>query len=218
MSRTASLSPPSRVLVLDDVDWRTYSRLQHILASRRDVRLTYDRGRLEIMAAALSLEHEDDKGFLGRLVIVLTEELGLPIRAGGSTTIRRQLRQRGIEPDDCYWIANAPRMRGRRRLDLRRDPPPDLAIEIDVTHSSMDRMAIYATLRIPELWQLEGDHLRFHVLGSADEYAEAEHSQSFPLVTAAHLMLFLQQARRAANQNTVVHDFRTWLRQMLGTP
>ena len=102
-------------LRLSAVDWQTYSRLLRAFAERPGVRLTYDRGELEIMSP--SLEHDDDGCFLGRLVYVLTEELGRPIRAGGSTTLRRRLRRRGLEPDECFWIANAHRMAGRRRLD-----------------------------------------------------------------------------------------------------
>src|SRR5436190_2363972 len=119
------------------------------------------------------LEHDDDGRFLGDLVFVLTEELGLPLKRGGSTTLRRRLKQRGIEADECFWIANAPRMAGRRRLDLRVDPPPDLAIEVDVTHSPLDRLSIYAALKIPEVWRLKGDELLFYVLGGDGTYQAA---------------------------------------------
>jgi Uma2 family endonuclease len=96
------------------------------------------------------LAHDDDAAILAQMVWVLTEELELPIHPAKSTTMRHQLRQRGIEADESFWIANAHRMKGKRRLDLRTDPPPDLAIEVDVTHSSMDRLDIYAGLRVPE--------------------------------------------------------------------
>jgi Uma2 family endonuclease len=173
--------------------------------------LTYDRGSLEIMSPLL--EHEDDGRFLGRLAVVMTEELDLPITSGRSTTLRRQLRQRGVEADECFWIANASRLRGRRRLDLRRDPPPDLAIEVDVTRSSLDRLAIYAVLLVPEVWPLENDRLLFHVLGANGAYAVAERSLAFPLVTATVLMRFLKLARRAVDENPVIREFRTWLLQ-----
>src|SRR5260370_32417765 len=95
-------------LRLSGVDWRTYSRLLWGFAEQRGVRLIYDRGELEIMSPLL--EHDDDADFLGVLVWTLTEELGLPIKPGGSVTVRRRKRQRGLEPDRCYWIANAHRM------------------------------------------------------------------------------------------------------------
>jgi Uma2 family endonuclease len=151
--------PPGRCLRLSCVDWKTYSRLLHAFAERPGIRLTYDRGELEIMSP--TLEHDDDGRVLGMFVLVLTGELGLPIKPGGSTTLRRRLLRRGIEADECFWITNAHRIAGRRRLDLRTDPPPDLAIEVDVTHSSLDRLAIYAALGVPEIWRLAGDTLIF---------------------------------------------------------
>jgi Uma2 family endonuclease len=206
-----SAKAAGRAVVLEDVGWRTYERLLRTFAGRHDVRLTYDRGRLEIMSPLL--EHEDDGRFLGRLVIVSTEELNRPVKSGGSTTMRRQLKQRGIEADESFWIDNAPRMQGRRRLDLRRDPPPDLAIEVDVSHGSLDRLAIYAALKVPEVWRLEGDVLRFHVLRSDGAYVEAPRSLAFPMISPADLLRFLHKARKAGDQNPVVREFRSWLRR-----
>lgn len=216
-----SQAPPRRQLPvgqwlrLSGIDWRTYSRLLRIFAEQPGVRLTYDRGELEIMSPLL--EHDDDGRFLGDLVFVLTEELGLPLKRGGSTTLRRRLKRRGIEADECFWIANAHRMAGRRRLNLRMDPPPDLAIEVDVTHSSLDRLSIYAALRIPEVWRLDGDVLTFHVLEATGTYTNALVSRSIPLVTPADLIRFLQLARQAGDENVVMRQFRTWIRQR-GTP
>jgi Uma2 family endonuclease len=139
-----------------------------------------------------------------------------PGRAVLATTLRRRRRQRGLEPDRCFWIANAARMAGRRRVDLRVDPPPDLAIEVDVTRSSLDRMGIYAALAVPEVWRLDGDVLTFHVLGAAG-YAEAPASQSFPLVSPADLMGFVQQGRQAGDENAVVRQFRDWIRRRLAS-
>ena len=110
-------------LVLEGVSWSEYSAFLRAFAERPAFRLTYDQGTLEIMSPRL--EHDDPGRFLGQLVWVLTDELGLPIRAGGSTTMRRKLKKKGVEADECFWIANAYRMQGRRNLDLRRDPPPD---------------------------------------------------------------------------------------------
>src|SRR5205823_9725460 len=104
-------------LLLQGIDWRTYSRLLWALAEHRSVRLTYDRGDLEIMSPLL--EHDNPADLLGRFVVVLTEEMNLPMKAAGSTTLRRRRRQRGLEPDRAWWIAQEPRMRGKLRLNLR---------------------------------------------------------------------------------------------------
>src|ERR1700736_1202556 len=119
---TVPLPPPGRWLRLSGVDWRTYSRLLRAFAERPGIRLTYDRGELEIMSPRL--DHDDDSRFLGDMVVALTQELGLPIKRGGSTTLRRRLRRRGVEADESFWIANAHRMAGRGPRGPARDPPP----------------------------------------------------------------------------------------------
>lgn len=218
MSQAPSVQQPTSggSLLLSGVDWRTYSRLLRVFAERPRIRLTYDRGELEIMSP--SLEHDDDAWLLGDLVFVLTEELGLPIKRGGATTLRRRLRRRGIEADACFWIANAHRMAGRRRVDLRTDPPPDLAIEVDVSRSSLNRLGIYAALGVPEVWRLDGDTLTFHVLGPGAAYQAAVASPTFPFVTPADLVGFLRQARQAADENAVTGQFRVWVRQRRAAP
>jgi Uma2 family endonuclease len=201
-------------LVLDNVDWRTYTRLLRIFAERRALRLTYDRGRLEIMSPLP--EHEMDAEFLGRLVVALTEELGMPILSGGSTTFRRRRHQRGLEPDCCYWIANEPAIRGKRTLDLRIDPPPDLAIEVGVTSRPIDRMSIYAVLGVPQVWRLEDQTLTFNALGAKRKYSVVSHSLAFPLVTPADLLPFFA-LRANQDENSVVRQFRAWIQQRMGS-
>lgn len=209
-------SPPRNCLLLHEVDWQTYSQLLRTFAERPAVRLTYDRGDLEIMSPLR--EHEDASYLVGRFIAVLTEELDLPMSGGGSTTLRRRKKQRGLEPDECYWITNEAKVRGKKRLNLRVDPPPDLAIEVDVTRSSLNRMGIYARLGVPEVWRLDdGQTLTFHVLGKDSMYAEATHSLAFPLITPADLLAFLP-LRLRMDHTTVVRQFREWLRQKRAAP
>ena len=137
--------------VLHDVDWCTYTRLLRALGRQGGFRLTYDRGTLEIMSPLW--EHERPAYFLGRFIDVLTEELRLPCEPGRTVTLWRRRKSRGLEPDNCYWIASVERLAGKTHIDLRVDPPPDLAIEIDFTRSSLDRMSIYAALGVPEVWR-----------------------------------------------------------------
>lgn len=201
-------------LLLRDVDWQTYTRLLFTFAERPAVRLTYDRGKLEIMSPLP--EHEFAALLLGRFVDVLTEELGLPIIGGGSTTLRRRKNLRGLEPDQCYWIANEAKIRGKRRLDLRVDPPPDLAIEVDVTRSSLDRMDIYAKLKVPELWRLDDEQtLLFYVLDADGEYEKTSTSVCFPFVTPADLLKYLA-LRSQLDHNAIVRQFRDWIRHHMG--
>jgi Uma2 family endonuclease len=199
-------------LILYGVPWRTYERALRTFSDRPGVRLAYDRGALEIMT--LSHEHENRGRLLARLVVALTEELDLPLKEGGSTTFRRRRRQRGIEPDDCYWIANEAIVRSKDKIDLRYDPPPDLALEIDVTRSSIDRLSIYAALRIPEVWRQQGQVLDFHILGSDGKYAVCSTSRAFPTIASADLLPFIAM-RGQLDANAIVRQFRTWVRQHL---
>jgi Uma2 family endonuclease len=212
MNQTAPIAAPpaGRCLLLSDVDWKTYTRLLRVFAERPGIRLTYDRGELEIMAPLIA--HDDDADFLGDLVFLMTLELGLPIKRGGSVTLRRRLRQRGLEADRCYWVTNAQRLGPVRKLDLSRHPPPDIAIEVDLTHSSLDRLAIYADLGVPEVWRLAGDVLTFHVLDGGS-YSEAAASRLFPFVTPADMLGYVQRARQTNDENSLIPEFQAWVRQ-----
>jgi Uma2 family endonuclease len=204
------LSPSEQHFVLYGVPWHTYGRLLRAFADHPGVRLTYDQGTLELMT--LSHEHESQSYLLARLVDALTEELGLPVKGGRSTTFRRRRQRRGLEPDNCWWIASEPLVRGKTQIDLRRDPPPDLALEIDVTHSSLNRMAIYATLRVPEVWRLEDQTLVCYLLGSDGRYRASSVSQAFPGLVVADLARFLS-LRGQMDENAIVRQLRAWVRQ-----
>lgn len=211
MMAAISSTRPQR-LVLHGVSWREYTRMLRAFAERPGFRLTYDRGTLEIMSPLH--EHESDADLLGRFVVVLTEEIGLPIKAGRSTTFRRRRMRRGLEPDHSWWIAREPQVRGKRRIDLRVDPPPDLAVEVDVTHRSLDRMSIYARLGVPEVWRLDAKGLTFQALQPNGRYAEQTHSLTFPLFTPVDLMTYLA-LRTQRDENDVVRQFRVFVRQRL---
>ncbi|HEX5272056.1 MAG TPA: Uma2 family endonuclease [Gemmataceae bacterium] len=205
--------PTGQRLILNNVDWKTYSRLLNALDERPALRLTYDRGTLEIMTK--SFGHEGWAFLLARIVTVLTEELGLPVAGGGTTTFRRRRRRRGLEPDQCFWIAHEPQVRGRMRLDPRVDPPPDLAIEVEVSRSALNRMAIYEALGVPEVWRFDGRALTFHVLNAQGQYEARTHSASFPSIAPADLLPFVQTWGQV-EENALVRQFRAWVRQTHG--
>jgi Uma2 family endonuclease len=206
-------APSEQRFILDEVSWRGYSRFLRAFADRPGVRLTFDHGILEIMT--LSFAHESWGHLLGRLVVALTEELGLPVAGGGSATFRRQRKQRGLEADECYWIASEPQVRGKNKIDLRRNPPPDLALEIDITHSSLDRLSIYAALGVHEVWRLQRRAVTIHVLEAEGTYRTQAHSLNFPSLAAADLTRFLS-LRGQMDENALVRQFRTWVRRQFG--
>jgi Uma2 family endonuclease len=160
----------------------------------------------------LSLEHESLVRFFNLLILALTLEFGLPLRGGGSTTFRRRRRRRGLESDECYWIASEPLVRGKEKIDLRRDPPPDLALEIDISYSTLDRMKIYAALCVPEVWRYAGRVLTFHVLGSNGIYTTVSCSKAMPQLTPADLASLLP-LRGTMDENALFRHFQSWARQ-----
>jgi Uma2 family endonuclease len=205
--------PAEQRLVLYGVSWTEYRRMLRAFAERPSVRLTYDRGKLELMT--LSLKHESLARFFDLLILALTLELGLPLRGGGSTTFGRKQRRRGLEPDECYWIASEPRVRGIEKIDLRRDPPPDLAVEVDVSYSTINRMSIYAALGVAEIWRYDGTALTFHSLATDGSYAATLNSKAMPKVAAVDLASLLP-LRGTMDENALFRHFQTWARQRYG--
>lgn len=195
-------------LRLHNVSWREYLCILRGLGDRR-IRATYDRGELELMSP--SPAHESYKTLLGRFLEVMTEELNIPMRSGGSTTFHRKDLDRGLEPDECYWIENEPAVRGKKKLNLAIDPPPDLAIEVDVTSSSLNRMNIYAQLRVPQVWRFDGENLRVYVLGPKGEYQLVEHSPTFPWLSPQDLVHLLKQSDDL-DETTLIRSFRARVR------
>jgi Uma2 family endonuclease len=200
--------PGSSRLVLYGEPWETYVRLLRIFDERRHLRITYDRGALEIMT--LSPEHEHLKKLLGRLVETLAEELNQALEAYGSMTFKRRAKEKGIEPDDCYWIQNEAKA-GRlvKRFNPKRDPPPDLAIEVEVTRSALNRMEIYRAMRVAEVWRHDGTDLYFHVLG-ANGYDVSLTSRAFPMLKSSDLAPFVAQLGQT-DLMSIGRRFRAWV-------
>ena len=191
------------------IRFETYERLLEDLGDRQ-IRLTYDRGVLEIMSP--SQQHERVKCLIARLVCAMTLELGIPILSGGSTTWRRQDLEKGLEPDECFWVANEAKVRGRMELDLRVDPPPDLAIEVDVYSRSLDRMVIYGALGVPEVWRYRDDRITVHLLQEDGSYEASETSACFPWLSMPDLTTWLTRACSGEQDETsLMRAFQEWV-------
>jgi Uma2 family endonuclease len=203
---TVSLVGEERFL-LERVSWEAYEAL---LKSWADLpmRLTYDRGRLEIMSPLLP--HEQSKKVIARLVETFTLERRIPLQEGGSTTFRREAKRRGLEPDECYWIQNEPRMRSRTDFDPEKDPPPDLAIEVDISSSSLDRMSIYADLGVPEVWRFDGEAVSIHLLREGS-YEQTERSLALPELTPEIVLRFLRRSDEVGKTELML-EFLQWVR------
>ncbi|MDX2041713.1 MAG: Uma2 family endonuclease [Acidobacteriota bacterium] len=205
------MMPPGMVSTLSDVEWEEYEELLEDIGEATHLRLTYDNGRLQIMS--LSPEHEGIAGLLPHLILVLAEELGLDFLGLGSTTFKQQLKGKGTEPDDCYYFKNFKKIAGKKRLDLSVDPPPDLAIEIDISNSSRAKFPVYAAMGVPEFWVHDGDEMRFYAL-DFDRYVEITHSELFPFLTPQTVAFFLRKGEEGAV--TMSREFRKWVKAQLG--
>ena len=213
---TAVLSPPKTrsdsVVTLPGISWETYESLLTDLSDRSVPHLTYDRGTLIIMSP--TAEHERYNRAIARLVEVLTEEFEVEMLGLGSTTFRRKEVNRGFEPDSCFYIQNERLVRGKKRLDLSVDPPPDLIIEIDITSPSLDRFPIFAQFGVPEVWRFDGERLEIFKL-SGEAYERSERSEALPFVDADALAAFVKESFTLGSLEWV-RKVREWARGRKG--
>jgi Uma2 family endonuclease len=196
-------------VVLEGISWETYEALLEDLAEEHFI-LTYDNGTLEIMAPA---PRHDRAGYmLARLVGAFTEVRNIPIAGFGGTTWRRKDRRKGLEADECFYIRSEPLVRGREDIDLANDPPPDLAIEVENTRSSLNKQGIYAALGVAELWRYLKERLTVHVLQPDGTYAISTVSPSFPDLPLSEIERFMHQ-RHGTSETEWVRSFRDWVAQ-----
>ncbi len=201
-------APPGSAMLLRDVSWENYERYLRAVDRRLPVRLSYDEGRLEIMS--LSPEHERIGKLIPHLIFVLAQECGMKYLSLGSTTMRKRKKSKGLEPDDCYYFNNLAAVRQIKRMDMTVTPPPDLALEIDITSPSLSKEPIYAALGVPELWRHTGKRMQFFRL-EGDAYVEISHSERFPFLTPDVLHNHLRQGE-LSDITEMAENFRIWVR------
>jgi Uma2 family endonuclease len=202
------LTPPDEVINLTGISWTTYETLLAESCDRR-LRMTYNRGNLEIIAP--SLEHEFNKTVMGRFVQTLAEEFDVDIYPLGSTTFKKP-ELSGAEPDECFYIRQIAAVQGKKRLDDT-DPAPDLIVEIDVTSSSKNRLQVYADLQVTEVWIYDGGSLIVKQLQDGS-YVTSSVSQFFPNIPISELARFLQQAE-TSDYLGLIRTFRSWVRSQI---
>jgi len=203
-------------IILYNIGWDTYERLLRDHATTSAPRFAYDRGTLEIMSPLP--EHERFNRAIQLLVPIVVEEMGAEVYSLGSTTFNREDLLRGFEPDSCFYLQNAARVRGKARIDLHVDPAPDLVVEIDITHPSLDKLPIYARLGVPEVWRYDGARLEILTLEN-DGYTTRSSSRALPAVTAAALTTLLLRSM-GVGDIAWMRSVRAWARTFptLGTP
>lgn len=199
---------PAQRFVLDHVPWGQYEAMLRVL-DHRPIRVTYDRGRMELMSP--SVPHEEFGFLLGLAIQAMAEELGFPCRGLKSATWKREVVARGIEADECFYLTNFHRIQGKKTLDLDRDPPPDLCIEIEVSRSVIDRLSIYAALNVHEVWSFDGETIRVRELQPDGLYVERGRSPALPFVPLDELATFVSEGS-GGDHAAWGRRLRAWIR------
>lgn len=197
---------PGQQLLLKNVSWQMYENILEELGERRATKINYFQEILEIMTPLP--EHEDDKVIIGDLVKALLEELDIEARSLASTTFKSESMKTGVEADDCFYIQNEAVIRGKKRIDLTIDPPPDLALEIDIT--SRTRLDNYEALGVPELWRYDGESLEINVLENG-KYVKSTVSRNFPNLPLIDVIHQYVEESRIKGRNATIKAFRSWV-------
>jgi Uma2 family endonuclease len=197
--------------VLHNISWDTFEAILRETGEDRGSRFAYEDGTLEIMTPLF--EHENPKCNFANLIVALAEELGIEIKSAGSTTLKKSKIKKGIEPDNCYYIQNELKVRSKVTLDLEVDIPPDLAIEIDITNSSVNKFNIYSELGVHELWLYDGHELKFYQLVEM-QYVKCNYSIAFPIIAVNDMGRFIEQSK-TMGEIALLKSFRNWMREKI---
>ncbi|MEG4587492.1 Uma2 family endonuclease [Microcoleus sp. MOSTC5] len=201
---------PGQQLLVEDVNWQQFESILAELGERRASRLSYSNGRLEIMVPLP--EHEKAKEIIGDMVKILLEVRQIAFESLGSTTLKNERMSQAVEPDTCFYIQNQAAVIGKNRLDMSIDPPPDLAIEIDLT--SRTQLDNYQILGVPELWRYARRGLKINVL-QAEQYIESDVSPTFPNIPIVELVNQYTQQSQVSGRTPAIQAFKNWVRENL---
>jgi len=203
--------PPGHQLLLKNISWEDF---EHILEetgeARKTPRFSYSQGWMELMTPLAV--HEDDKTIIGNLIEILLEELNWEFRSLGSVTLKNPAMKQAVEPDDCFYIAHEAVIRGKEKLDLSIDPPPDLALEIDITHRT--HFDNYEKLGVPELWRFNGRALEILVFANGC-YQASETSRQFPSFDVKRMIPEFLEKSREEGRNKTMRLFRQLVKESI---
>lgn len=198
--------------LIHDVEWAEYVRLVETLESG-GIHITYLEGTIEVMV--VHYRHERFKKLFGRTIEVMLMELGIRARSAGSTLFEKLGVERGIEPDECYYLNNIEALRGHEKaIDLEVLPPADLVIEVEITSPLLDKLGIYARLGFPEIWRFDGETLTVLLLQPDGTYRAGDRSQAFPSLPLAEFRAKLATFD-SDDETGWFLGFRDWVREVV---
>ena len=199
--------PADTVVTFHDVSWEEYEDLLEQVREANGLRISYDDGTLHVMT--LSPTHENYARFIETLIAIIRLRLRINIRSFGSTTMRKRKQRKGNEPDASFYVQTAAALGNRMEINFETDPPPDVAVEIDVHHDSLGKLPIYAGLGIPELWRYDEIQMTICHLQEG-QYVKASASRALPMLTSQILTEFLTRLPKDGELETSL-AFDQWL-------
>lgn len=206
-------------VILPNINWQKFEALIQELGAERQTRLSYRRGKLELMTPVP--EHDRCHKLIESLIMVLVDELNLEVTELAPVLLKDQQLDCATEPDACYYFRDEPAIKNRTELDLTQFPCPDLLVEVALTKSNLEKLPIYATLGIPEVWcylttagedVLKGTLKIYQLQGS--EYLERRNSLTFPFLTGDRVVEFLEQSD-SMSLATALRVLRAWATETL---
>lgn len=198
------------IVQLNNVSWDTFNLLLEELGDKRSQRLSYYAGTLEVMTPLG--EHENNNRFIESLIFIIADELNLNLKKFGSLTLKSTKAQQGVEPDSCYYLKNEPLVRNKQHIDLTVDPAPDLVLEIDITSGSLNKLPIYATIEVPEIWRYDGKKLTvFSFDRDNNNYQELNQSPTFSWLDLELIPKLINQSLEMG-ETASLREFRQWIR------
>lgn len=208
-SKIISQLPAGSDVFLRGQSWEDYEAIIESVGEASGLRISFDGENVKIMT--LSTKHEKYVRFIEMMITALTLKTRKKILSFGSSTMKSSRQGRGSEPDCCFYIQNAELVAHKNTIDFSRDVPPDVVVEIDVHHSSMEKFEIYAKLKVPEFWLYDGERLRIYQLEN-ESYHAVKKSSSLPILTADVLTDFLNRLESSDQYQTLL-DFEKWLNE-----
>jgi Uma2 family endonuclease len=213
--RVEAPPPGDQCVELSGLDWKGYLTLLRLRGERPRPKIVYLDGTAWLVTPAYP--HETDKKRLGQFVAEIVAGLGIACIPAGATTLRRRKKRGGVEADESFYLEHVPQIRAKARgenIDLRRDPPPDLVVEVVWTHPADASIAVYRRLGVPEVWAFDAPVLHILVLGPNGRYAESATSRAFPFLSAAEIAGWITRPVEGSETDWML-DLRAWVRDVL---
>ncbi|XGV99417.1 MAG: Uma2 family endonuclease [Leptolyngbya sp. BL-A-14] len=207
--------PSEQRIVLEKISWEQFETILAEMGAERTTRFTFDRGRLEMMTPLD--EHDRCHKLIESLILVLADIMQLPVEGYKAPTLKRFDLNIAIEPDTGYYLQHERDMRGKAAIDLAIDPPPDIVLDVALNKSTLDRLALYAALGVPEVWRyvsqpgddfLKGNFQLYTLDGTG--YVDSTSGFAFPFLPAGRILQFIDESD-ALGLMSALRSLREWL-------